>query len=238
MAAQGVVIEIELRVEGHHVAALGDDQRIDLDHRTVGLDEKIIERVEQLARRTHQVRGEPEELGQLAGLVGLQAEGRVNVLADDRIRIGLGDFLNVHAALGAGNDDRSRGGAIDENGEIKFAVDFLRFGDHHLAHNATRRAGLLGDERLAEHFRGDVANLAGGFTKLNAPLIPCGESPLTAPTGVDLGFDDEIVCTKGTSGGLGFLRSTGDPPARGGNAEFFHQFGSLIFVNVHSSNRG
>jgi hypothetical protein len=66
----------------------------------------------------------------------------------------LGDFLDVHAALGAGHDERTRIGAVEQHGEIKFLFDFRAFGEQQRLHFAAVRAGLLGDEHVAEHFFG------------------------------------------------------------------------------------
>jgi hypothetical protein len=96
--------------------------------------------------------------GKLAHLVGLQAGQRVDFLADDFPRGPGGDFLDVHAAFGAGNDDRAAGLAVHEDGEVVFLEDFHRLGDHHAAHQAAGRTGLVGHQGLAEHFGGERAH--------------------------------------------------------------------------------
>ena len=47
MAEQRVGVEVELGVERDHLAVAGDDQRIDLGERRVGLDERAVERLQQ-----------------------------------------------------------------------------------------------------------------------------------------------------------------------------------------------
>lgn len=92
-----------------------------------------------------------ERGGDLASLPRLEAHRRVDVLLDDFLRRLLGDFLDVHAALGAGHDQRAGVRAVEQHGEIKFLLDVLRRRDEHGAHDTAIRPGLLGDERIAEH---------------------------------------------------------------------------------------
>jgi hypothetical protein len=76
VAVERVVVEVELRVEGVHVAVGGDDHRVDLDHRAIALDEELVERVEQAAELAGGG-GEAEVVAELAHLIGLQAGERM-----------------------------------------------------------------------------------------------------------------------------------------------------------------
>ena len=80
MAEEGVVVEVELRVEGEHIAALGDDQGVDLDHGTIAGDEEAVEAGEEFAGRPHLGGGKSELTGELARLVGLKTEQRIDRL--------------------------------------------------------------------------------------------------------------------------------------------------------------
>ena len=82
-------------------------------------------------------------------------------LAEDFLRRVLGDVLDVHAAFGAGDDDRRAAGAIEEDGEVEFLARCRGLGDEDLADELAFRPGLVRDERLAEHLAGDVARLLG-----------------------------------------------------------------------------
>ena len=64
----------------------------------------------------------------------------------------LGDFLDVHAALGAGHDERTRIRAIQQHGEIKFFFYFCTGGEQQCLHHAAFRAGLLRDQHLPSIF--------------------------------------------------------------------------------------
>jgi len=76
----------------------------------------------------------------------------------------LGDGLDVHAALGAGNQNRATGGAVHEDGEVELAGDVQGLGHHHCLDGHTLRGGLLGDQVVAEHLLRDVTdNRGAGF---------------------------------------------------------------------------
>ena len=66
-----------------------------------------------------------------------------------------GDFLDVHAAFGAGHDERPRIRAIQQYGEVKFSFDLRAGGEQQRLHRAAFGPGLFGDEHVAEHFFGE-----------------------------------------------------------------------------------
>ena len=68
VAEERVVVEVHLRVEREQVAVFGDDQRIDLEQRGVGGDERLVERGHQLRRLADLRPLEPERERQLARL--------------------------------------------------------------------------------------------------------------------------------------------------------------------------
>ena len=144
-----------------------------------------------------------------------------------------GDGFNVHAALGAGDNDWSGSGAVDEHRDVEFFFDLHGFGHENFADEATGFTGLVGDECLAEHFRGEVEGFGRGFAKVDATLETILERTLAAAAGVDLGFDDEIF--PGERGGdfFGFLGCGRDAAGAVGDAVFIEEFFGLVFVDVH-----
>ena len=58
---------------------------------------------------------------------------RIDVLAQDLLGVRRRDLLDVHAAGGAGDDDRARRGAIDDDAEVELALDLQPFLDQHAA---------------------------------------------------------------------------------------------------------
>ena len=112
MTKQPVVVERHLRVEADDAAVLGDHQRIDFDQRRVGLDEGAVERREQRRELADLLVLEAQRERDLARLKRRQPEQRIDRLGDDPLgRLG-GDFLDLHAAFGAG-DHRDRSPPCD-----------------------------------------------------------------------------------------------------------------------------
>ena len=138
-------------VERDEAAVAGDDARIDFEHGGVGVDESAVERLEKWGGLLRGFAGEAEAEGELARLIGLQADGGMNDFAQDRVGIVLGDFFDFHAAGGAGHEEHFAGGAIDENAEVEFALDVETFFDEEALDDAAAGAGLRGDEIHAQH---------------------------------------------------------------------------------------
>ena len=55
--------------------------------------------------------------------------------------------------------------AIEQNGKINLARDLDRLRHQHFVHHAPGRAGLMRDQRLAEHLPGDLARFGGRFAQ-------------------------------------------------------------------------
>ena len=69
------------------------------------------------------------------------------------------DFLDFHAARGAGHEDRRADGAVHQHAQVDFALDIEPFFDQHAADDAAFRARLRGDELHAQDLLGE----RGGF---------------------------------------------------------------------------
>ena len=83
VAEQGVVVEVELAVEGQDVALLGHDQRVDLGERGVLVEEELDEPLEEHLALLGGLAREVQGLADLAGLEAAQAEADVDRLAVD-----------------------------------------------------------------------------------------------------------------------------------------------------------
>lgn len=106
-----------------------------------------------------------------------QARVEVNGGGDDGRRVLGGDFLDVHAALGGGDEDDTFGGTVIEDGDVVFVCRVAALGEHDLANDGvslgsgegdrkayriadtTSCTSLLGDEVGTEHFGGIVFGL-------------------------------------------------------------------------------
>ena len=95
----------------------------------------------------------------------------------------LGDLFDLDAPLLAGHEDRALGGAVDDEPEVELAFDPEPLLDEHALHDLAGGAGLVRDERLAQHRGRGGFGLGGILDDLDAPA-------LAPPAGVDLGLDD------------------------------------------------
>lgn len=107
-------------------------------------------------------------------------------------------------------------------------------GNQDLADDAAVGPGLVGHKGLTEHFLREVAGLAGGFAEMDTAFEAIGERAFTAPSGVDLGFDDEVVRAERSGNAFGLLGGGSDAAGRVRNPEFVEEFLGLVFVDVHS----
>ncbi len=153
----------------------------------------------------------------------------------------LGDFFDVHAALGAGHDERAGSFTIQENGEIKFFFDLRTGGEQQRLHHAALGTGLLGDECLTKHLFGETYRFVHGRRDFHAALEAGFESALAASAGMDLRFDndartasgDYLICRRAHFG-----ERLGREFERDGDAVFGEQLLGLVFVNVHVGKNG
>ena len=90
---EGVVVEIQFGVEGYHIAALGDGERVDLNLGTVFFEEEAVHGVDQATGGAQAGGGKAEEDAGFAGLVGLEPQAGMDLFAENGGRIFFGDGL-------------------------------------------------------------------------------------------------------------------------------------------------
>ena len=83
----------------------------------------------------------------------------MNVFAGNFFRRVLGDFLDIHAAFGAGDDRVAARRAILQDGKVKLLGDVDRLADEDLADELALGSGLMRDQGLAEHLAREIARL-------------------------------------------------------------------------------
>jgi hypothetical protein len=89
------------------------------------------------------------------------------------------------------------------------------------------------DERLPEHFAGDFAHLIDRRADMHSAFEAAREPALAASARVNLRLHDKFLRAEFFGGGGGFVGGAGDRAAGGGDAKFFKEFASLVFVDVH-----
>ena len=131
-------IEVELGVERHELAVAGDDQRIDLGERRVGFVEQPIERFEHRARLRQQRIGNADLARDVVGLRIGEARARIDRHLVDALGRLRGDFLDVHAAVGARHQHDALRHAIDDHRRVELLPDVGAFLDQQPTHRLTR----------------------------------------------------------------------------------------------------
>src|SRR5260370_10043529 len=146
-----IVVKSHLGVEGDEFAFTGEHARIDFEQRGVSIDESAVKSLKERGRRIDGFDRQAETEGELASLIRLQTQGRMNRFAQNGARIFPGDFLDFHAARGAGHEDNAPGGAIDKEPEIKFALDVEAFFDEQALDDAAAGTALRSDQLHTEN---------------------------------------------------------------------------------------
>ncbi len=165
-----VVVEIHLGIERDHLARAGHDQRVDLDQRAVELGEGLVEITEQRHELADLLAAQAQREGDLAALEGLEARRGIDRLLDDLLRRVVRHALDVHAALGRGDDRDPADRTVDQEREIELALDVAAFLDIEPLHRLAGRAGLLGDQLMAQHRGRTAADLLDRFRDPHAAL--------------------------------------------------------------------
>ena len=218
VAEQRGVVERDLRVERHHLAVAGDDQRVDLDeHRLLG-DERVVELGEQRADRAHDVGVDAGLEREPAGVEVLEAEQRVDVQARDRRRVARRDLLDVHAALRGEHHQRALGRAVEDDRRVVLGGDVRGGLDPHLVDG--QPADVHADDRL------------GVLLGLGAVLGDLDAAGLAAAADLHLRLDDaRIADLVGRRDGL--LDGGGGRAGGHGHAVTGEQLLALVFEQVH-----
>ena len=228
MAEQRVVLEGHLGVEAEQVALFRHHQRVDLDEARVLVEEQFVQARDEARALLGKHAFELERGSDHAAMEGAQARGRIDGKRRDLLgRLG-GDFLDVDAAFGRGDEGDATGGPVDEKREVKLAGDGRVL--HHIdaADHAALGPGLRRDERLAQH-----------TVSLGMQLLQClhelDAAAFASPARVDLRLHHEGAAAERLGMRLGFMRRRGDAAVGDRRAVLLEEILGLIFVDVHGN---
>ena len=230
LTEQGIVIQIDLGVQGDQLAPGGHHQRIDLHQVGVARHEEPVEPGHDLTQGLDLVAGQAETEAQPAHLKGLHPVsdrgGRVDAGQEDLFRVRGGHRLDIDAARRRGHEQDLPGLPFHQYTEVQLPGNGGGLLDQQGAHRQARGSALMGDQPAAEQALG-----LGHCPRLAVHLHHPAD--LAAPAGVDLGLDDPGCPPEGAAGGRGGLRG-GDGHAPGdGDAILSEKLLRLIFVQVH-----
>ena len=208
------------------MVVLGDDERVDFQHRRIEFLEGAVAAHERVDRRLH-LRGlEAQREGDLAGLEGLHADGGFHADLDDRFGLLRRDLLDLHAALRRGNDHHALGLPVQHEAQIELLGDGDPAFDIETAHDLAGGAGLVRDQLLAQQVVSGFHHLVFRATELDA-------TSLAAATSVHLRLDDPQLAADFTRAVGCLFGAVGESALGGRYAEAGQDFLGLIFMNVH-----
>jgi hypothetical protein len=126
MPRQRIAVDGHLGVEGEHLAVGGHDQRVYLDQRRVLRHGHVGELHEERGDAVGHIRVDPGVEGELARELLGHALAGLEVAADERLGVGLGDLLHVHAPLAGDHGEELLGGAVEDDRGVVLGVDLGR----------------------------------------------------------------------------------------------------------------
>ncbi|KAH9399086.1 hypothetical protein TYRP_018474 [Tyrophagus putrescentiae] len=167
VAEHGVLVEVHLRVEADDGVVGGDAE---------GVANLLGGVLLQLPTQSQALPGDLHRQLRLQ-LLGVPVNRHRELV--HRLGRPLRHLLNVHAALGRGDDDRAVAGSVQEDGQVELLLDVDRLRDHHLVHLDALLRRLGGDQpdaaleaRVAEVA---LATPAGEDLRLDHVLLRLGE---------------------------------------------------------------
>ena len=236
MTKHCVVVERYLGVEHPQLALLGDDQRIDLQHRHVLGDKGRIELGHQFFRLLGEIAGQVQRLRDGAAVMAHDAGRRIDRETDDLLRRVVRDVLDVDAAFGGDHERHLGGFAVDQDREIKLLVDVGAFLDVEPVDLLAMWPGLHRDQRRAQHLLGEFIDLGDRFGDADAALVAGRgllELALAAAAGMDLALHHPDRAGKRLRGRVGIGSPQHRHALRDRHPEFVQQRLGLVFMDVH-----
>src|SRR5580704_14112896 len=123
MAEESVVVKPHLGVERQELARTRDYQRVDLGDRGVELAKGLVEGGDELDRDTDLRPLQPEPVGDLARMEGLDPARWVDRDFEDLFRRPRRNLLDLYPALGRADQGHAPGVAVDQQAEIQLTRD-------------------------------------------------------------------------------------------------------------------
>ena len=159
----------------------GQDHRVDFRQRSIGVPERAVQALQDLARLRQAGFRNADLARQVIRLAIREPLRRI----DEHLVNPLGrvrrDFLDVHAAFGRGHHGDLLRAAVHHDADIKLLLDVGTFLDEQAPHLLPLGTGLVGLQLHAQDLARPVADLLDRPGELDA-------ATLAAPAGMDLGL--------------------------------------------------
>ncbi len=218
------------------MAVLHDDQRVDLEHVHVLLDEGLVQDREQRLAVFGGVARQLQRSIDRGDVLGGHAGFRVDGDGVDLLRRGVGHFLDVHAAFGRNDEGGLTDRAVDQQRAVQLTGDVGAVFDVQAVDLLAGLARLGGHQGVAQHFLGVGDGFLDREGQTHAALgvgAQFLELALAAAAGVDLRLHDVERARQLLGGGFGLVgRGDGDA-VRNRGAVALEDLLGLILVNVH-----
>ncbi len=228
MAGQGAVIEIELRIKRHHVAFLGDHQRIHFSQGTIFIYKNIVQVLHESRCFSDSWFFEMERIRHAQRLEISKADDRVDVFLNDFFRCLCCYVFNRHAATFRAHHDHALRLAIHQEGQVIFFFDMAARFDEEAIYLLALGASLASDQSLAQEFLGIFLHVVQRLGDLDAPRFP-------AAAGMDLRLHHHDGRIQTHSVQHRILYSESRVAFRHVDAIFAHNLLALVFMDIHNT---
>ncbi len=238
MAVNSVAVERHLGVENFEVAAVCDDQRVDLEHLHVFFNKGCIKLAHQFDALLDLLTLQSQRKGHATTVVRLVAGGGINGEVEDFLGCLGRNFLNIHPTFGRADKADAAGRPIDEQGEVHLGLDPRAVLNIDPVDLFARRTGLMCDQCAPKHLFRFFGGLNCRFRQTHTAFVASVclfEGPFAAATCVDLRLDHpkravQLACSCFRIFGLENCTAIADRCAEG-----FQKCFGLIFVDVHKT---
>ena len=227
LTVQGVAVDVDLGIQAVQVAVFLDHQRVHFQQGQVVVLEQLRQADEDMGELLDLVALQAQLEGQLAALVRLRADQRVDGSLEDLLGSVVGDLLDVHATFGGSHEHDAAAGTIDDGAEVQLLVDVGAGLHQDLADRLAVGVGLVGHQVLAQPLLGERLGVLFALHQLHTARF-------TAAAGVHLSFDDPLAAADLVAGFCGLFGGVYGKALGYRQAVFSEQLLTLIFVEIHA----
>ncbi len=148
---QGVVIQVQLRIQRQQFAGRGDDQWIDFEQTGVAFLHQPEGGGQQGGKSADLFAFQAQSEREVAALVRLQPCRRTDYFGQDGVRIPNRHLLDIHATGRRGHDHEAFPAAIDQHAEVELPFQGNGFLDQNGIDRQSGRPGLSGYQARTQH---------------------------------------------------------------------------------------